>query len=392
MNELKINNNIGKENWKFSDEIYYKLTGKTISSQYNPSIPAIIKELPEKVANKKIFALFWGSPTFKDVDCNYLFHTYDNSDIDYVISTSSGNTVEGLARAIKKYNPERNKNVKAILLVPELSSFKVASSAIENNPYIKYVVLKNSTLDSIRVFAAKLIEKMSGNYNVVSADADLKTAAYSQIGLLLNQYKLMNDDTCFVQTVSGGVGPTGFIEAAWKLNVKPELLVIQPINGNSAPTIDALNDHTLGKDPILTIKNGNYETSSIETTLGSSKPIYSVGRFVQWRENGGRIFGARVTEDELSQNKNKVLKILIEAGIYPDLELGQRFFELEKSGFIAFTGVFNSIKKIESKNIVINFTGRYLDPVSKFPEKATPHIIFNPSDGIEKFLEVLKID
>ena len=68
--------------------------------------------------------------------------------------------------------------------------------------------------------------------------------------MLVLQYNLMNEDTCFVQTVSGGVGPTGFIEAAYKLNVRPELLVVQPINGKSTPTVDALKEHSNGGDPV----------------------------------------------------------------------------------------------------------------------------------------------
>ncbi len=383
---------IGGNKWKFSDEIYFKLTGHTVSSGYNPSIPAVIKRIPGKIVEKNIFILCWGKPTFKDVDCNYLFHICDKNKVEYVVSTSSGNTVEGLARTIKDYNHETRKKLKAILLVPELSSFKVASHVIEKNSFVKYVVLKNSTLDSIREVAAELIKKMSDTYHVISANADMKTAAYSQIGLLCNHYNLMNGDTCYVQTVSGGVGATGFIEAAYKLDAKPELLLTQPTNGNSTPIIDALIAHEEGRDPIHTVEEGNYETSSIETTLGSAKPIYAIKKYIQWRERGGKIKGTKITHDELLQDKKKVLKILMDAGIYPDEKIGNIYFDLEKSGFIAITGALNSINLIEAKNIVINFTGRNIDPLSIIPKTAKPHILFDPQKSIDALLKELDLE
>ncbi|MFX1453675.1 MAG: hypothetical protein ACFFCM_22785, partial [Promethearchaeota archaeon] len=128
-----INTYIGNEKWKFSDEIYYKLTGNKISSNFNPKISIIIKELPGILSKKKVFGLFWSTPTFKDVESNYLFHIYDNINFDYIISTSSGNTVEGIARVIQNYNKILKKNRKAILLVPDLSSFKVDNRVIKNN-------------------------------------------------------------------------------------------------------------------------------------------------------------------------------------------------------------------------------------------------------------------
>jgi len=382
---------IGGHNWKFSDEIYFKLTHKQISSEYNPTITSRIIKIKKK-GDKNIFLTCWGAPTFKDIDCNYIFHVYDKDYIEYVVSTSSGNTVEGLARNIKKYNEECNKNIKAILLVPEISAYKVSSHVIKNNPFVKYVVLKNSTLDSIRVVATDLIKKMSDKYNVVCADADLKTAAYSQIGILLNHQNLMNEQTCYVQTVSGGVGPTGFIEAAYKLNVKPEILLTQPKNGNSTPIIDALNVHEKGRDPILAVENGNYETSTIETTLGSTKPIYAIKKYVQWRERGGRINGASISKEELLRDKDKILNILVEAGIYPNKDVGNKLFDLEKSGFIAIIGALKSIDLIETKNIVINFTGRNVDPLSKKHVSAKPHLLFDPSRSIDELLNELNLD
>ncbi|MFX1257430.1 MAG: hypothetical protein ACFFAN_06210 [Promethearchaeota archaeon] len=382
---------IGGDKWKFSDRIYLKLTGKKVKSKYNPKIFVFIKQLQGILPKKKVIGLFWSTPTFKEIDCHYLFHVYDKSKVDYVISTSSANTVESMARTIKKYNQESHKNIKAILLVPELSSYKVAKSAIDDNPYINYIVLKNSTLDSIREFAVKLEEKISKNYSVVSANADLKTAAYAQMGFVLNNFNLMNENTCFVQTVSGGVGPVGIIESAYQLNVTPEILVIQPVNGKSTPIIDALNEHSCGKDPLSIFEERNYETSSIETTLGSTKPIYAIKKFIKWRENGGRILASQITREDLFQNKDFILDVLVGAGIYPNNEIGMKLFELEKSGFMAFIGVIKSANQINSKNIVINFTGRYLNNHSSIPIPAKPHVLFNPSNGIEELLNILKI-
>ena len=151
-----LKSHIGNDKWSFSDEIYTNLTGIRLNSNYAPKIEICIKLIPNLIPKKEVYGFFWSTPSFKDVDCNYLFRVFDQSDADYVISTSSGNTVEGLARAVKRYNETTKKNIKAILLVPDISSYKVATSAIESNPYVKYVVLKNGTLDSTRVFATKL--------------------------------------------------------------------------------------------------------------------------------------------------------------------------------------------------------------------------------------------
>ncbi len=392
MLEMENNNYIGGKNWSFSDKIYSKLTAKNIKSNYFPVIPINIKEIHGLFSEKKIFGFFWSTPTFKDTDCHYLFHVYDETSVDFIITTSSANTVESMARATKRYNQEKNKNVNTILLVPEISYYKVAKKAIEDNPYIKYIVLKNSTLDSIREFASKLKEAISKNYNVVSADADLKTAAYSQIGRALNNIGLMNEDTCFVQTVSGGVGPTGFIESAYELKTNPEILVVQPKNGKSNPIIDALNEHAIGNDPFTIFNERSYETSKLEPTLGSTRPMYAIRKYIEWREKGGRILTSHITENELLQYKEKILDALIESGVYPNKEIGLKMFDLEKSGFISFVGAIKTIKKIESNTIIINFTGRYLNGDLSLHIPANPHFFYNPSNGIEKLLDLLKIN
>ncbi len=388
-------NYIGGDRWKFSDKIYSKLTDSNFYiSKYNPNIRITVKELPNFIPNKNVFGLFWGTPTFKDVDSNYLLHLYSEKPIDYVISTSSGNTVEGMARAINNYNQQCKKYLEAILLVPEMSCYKVSKDMIDNNSFIKYVVLKNSTLDSIRAFATKLIAKMSISFEVICANANIKTAAYSQIGLALRDYNLINDDTCYVQTVSGGVGPAGFIEAAYKLKANPEILVVQSLNGKSTPIVDALNMHSLGKDPFSVFEKGNYKTSHLEPTLGSTRPEYAIQKFIKWRENDGRILPMRVNFEELHRNKKKILKALVESKIYPNMKIGLKLFDIEKSGFFAFVGALKSIKKIRSNNIVVNFTGRYPQNTSTFPSlpsPATPHIYYNPSNGIKNLLAQLKI-
>ena len=151
-------------NQKISIDIFTILIFNIACSYYS-AIPIIIRSLPGLIPGKIVYGLFWSTPTFKDTDCNYLLHIFDQQKVDYIISPSSANTVEGMARAIKRYNEEKNKKIRAILLVPEISAFKVARSAIENNSNVKYVVLQNSTLDSTREFAKKLGEKISDNYN-----------------------------------------------------------------------------------------------------------------------------------------------------------------------------------------------------------------------------------
>ncbi|MFX1305135.1 MAG: hypothetical protein ACFE9X_17400 [Promethearchaeota archaeon] len=384
-------NYIGGYKWRSSDKIYYKLTGKKIKSKYFPTIPISVRYLPDLIPDKNVYGLFWSTPTFKDTDCQYLFHVYDENDVDFIISTSSGNTVESMAKIIKTYNQESKKNIKAILLVPKISSYKVCNSVIENNPYVNYIVLENSTLDSTRDFAEKLKDKILENYNVVLADADLKTAAYSQIGFVLEQMNDFNDDFCFVQTVSGGVGPAGVIEYALQSNINPEILVVQPLNNKSTPVIDALNEHSLGNDPFEIFEKYVYETPDIETTLGSTKPIYAIKKYIKWREKGGRIFGTKILKEDILNRKEDILKTLVNAGFYPTLDLALKFFELEKSGIMAFIGAVNSIKKIESNNIIVNFTGRLPNISSTLPSPATPHLLHKPDQGIEKVIKMLNI-
>ncbi len=388
---MLINGYIGGDKWKFSDKIYAKLTNKKVNSNYNPVISVFIKKLPGILPNKELFGFFWSTPTFKDTDSNYLLHTIDNEEIDYIVSTSSGNTVEGMARTIKNYNQASNKNIIAILLVPEISAHKVSKNVIEDNPYVKYVVLKNSTLDSTRDLAKKLIKRLSNKYKVICAKADLKTAAYSQIGLVLNDNNLLNEDTCFVQTVSGGVGPAGLIESSYQLKTNPEILVIQPSNGKSAPIVDALNNHSKGGDPLLIFDDTDYVTSQIEPTLGSTKPIYAINKFVQWRKNGGRIFPSVVNINELARYKDKILNVLVEAGVYSTKKCGLKLFELEKSGFMAFTGAITSANRIKSKKIVVNFTGRYPDHHLTVPIQASPHILFDPLEDLKRLLSLLDL-
>lgn len=72
---------IGGNNWKNSDSIYYKLTEKKIRSKYFPIIPVSVRCFPELIPNKKVFCLCWSTPTFKDTDCQYLLHVYDENEI-----------------------------------------------------------------------------------------------------------------------------------------------------------------------------------------------------------------------------------------------------------------------------------------------------------------------
>ncbi len=199
----------------------------------------------------------------------------------------------------------------------------------------------------------------------------------------------MNDDTCFIQTVSGGVGPAGVMEAAYQLEKNPKFLLIQPKNGNSTPIVDALEEHSRGNNPLSLIQDSNYETSSIEPTLGSTKPVYAIQKFIDWRENGGRISGAKVNQDDLVKYKEKILNLLIEAKVYPNKKVGLELFDLEKSGFIAFAGAIKSIKDIETKTVVINFTGRYPENGSNEYVKATPHKVLDLNEGIKYLLTQL---
>jgi hypothetical protein len=157
------------------------------------------------------------------------------------------------------------------------------------------------------------------------------------------------------------------------------------------PIVDALNEHTIGNQPLDVFKKRTYETSDIEPTLGSTRPIYAIERFIRWREHGGRILTSQVSENDILNNKEKVIKELIKTKIYPSYKLGLKFFELEKSGLIAFIGAINATKNIKSKNIVVNFTGRYPENTSAMPISATPHEYYDPNRGIKQFMETLNV-
>ena len=243
----------------------------------------------------------------------------------------------------------------------------------------------------MRDFTSELKKIMAEKYNLIAADADLKTAAYAQMGFALNEKDLLNEDICFVQTVSGGVGPVGVIESAYKLNKNPELLVVQPLDGKSTPIIDALKEHSNGSDPFSIFNKVNYETPQIETTLGSSKPFYALEKFVRWREKGNRIIGTRVSKSNLEDYRDRILNFLVKNEIYPNKNVGLKLYDLEKSGFIAIIGAIISENKIKANNVVINFTGRCFNPNDPIPEPAVPHVLYDPSKGATQLLKTMKL-
>jgi len=379
---------IGGKRWSFSDKIYEKLTQTKVSSEFNPVLSSSIIEFPPFIKEKRIFGLVWETPTFKDIDCNYLFHVYDKIPTDIIISTSSGNTVEGVARTIKKYNEIRHKHLNAILIVPEVSAFKVSQSAILQNPHVTLIVLKNSTLDSIREVALKLKNALSESFHVSMASDDLKTCAYAQMGLVLNDSNLLDENTCYVQTVSGGVGPVGVIECARELKKPLNLMVVQPVNGTPGALVDALNAHSKGLDPNVVLQTGKYKTSAIEPTLGSTKPYYALKKFIDWREAGRTVLGVSITRDFLFQCKKQILDLLVLRGVYPNYTCGSSFFEIEKSAFIAIAGVIRAAREIQAPKIVINFTGKRPDSNTLDFISATPHFSFDPkSEDVDRIVE-----
>lgn len=378
----KVETYVGGGKWEFSDAIYQRLTCNTVRSNFNPSIRAFIADMGTLIPDKQTFCIYWDAPTFKDIDCNYLLHVVDQCNPNLILSTSSGNTVEGLARIIQRYNDDTGNSVEAILLVPEISAYKVSARTIHDNPHVKYLVLRNATLDSTRAYATKLFAALSETRHVVVASEDLKAAAYAQMGLMLDGVNLFDDEMCYVQTVSGGVGPAGIMEAAHEMGRDPELLVIQPINGTPGPIVDALVEHTAGRDPLLLLHEGHYETSQIEPTLASTMPIYTVNKLVSWREAGGRVGGTSVPWNYLRQQKDRILKALVRIGVYSDARIGQYFFDIEKSGFLAIAGAMLAAQSIQSQKIIINFTGRRPESVSPGIsdfEVATPHFFFDPT-------------
>lgn len=385
----------GGDRWSFSDGIYQRLTGNTVLSGYNPTIRAFVAELDGLIPDKQVFCLFWDAITFKEIDCNYFMHVVDGSSPDLLISTSSGNTVEGLARAIRQYCDSTGNTINAILIVPEISAYKVSATAIQNNPHVKYVVLRNATLDSTRAHANELLAALSETRRVAVASEDLKAAAYAQMGLLLDDAGLFDDDTCYVQAVSGGVGPSGIVEGAIELGRKPGVLVVQPDNEKQSPMVDALAEYAAGRDPVRLLQEGNYQTSEFEPTLGSTKPLYTVNKLVRWKEAGGWVAGASLPQEFLMWHKDMILRALVNAGVYENEQVGNRCFDREKSGFMAVAGAMLAAKSIESERIVINFTGRRPepdDPITTRFQAAVPHLSYDPAmisvdEVVEKLAE-----
>ena len=179
---------------------------------------------------------------------------------------------------------------------------------------------------------------LSDNFNVATASEDLKTAAYAQIALLLNNANLLDENTCYIQTTSGGVGPAGFLEGARLLAHVPEILVVQPENGHPGPLVDALLKHAEGENPFTFLRQNKYSTSMLEPTLGSTKPLYALQKLVHWREEGGSVITVSVSKRDLFRQKSRILTQLVKLGIYPNPTIGTQFFQLEKSGFICITG------------------------------------------------------
>ena len=52
---MLIKNHIGGNKWKFSDNIFNKLTGNRVKSNYLPKISVCLKEIPKFLPNKKVF-------------------------------------------------------------------------------------------------------------------------------------------------------------------------------------------------------------------------------------------------------------------------------------------------------------------------------------------------
>ncbi|MFX1445967.1 MAG: hypothetical protein ACFFHV_21330, partial [Promethearchaeota archaeon] len=75
--------------------------------------------------------------------------------------------------------------------------------------------------------------------------------------------------------------------------------------------------------------------------------------------------------------------------IYPNAEIGEKIFELEKSGFLAFAAAISNISKIEAERIIVNFTGRFLESNSALPEPATPHLTYDPVEGVNNLIKKL---
>ena len=85
------------------------------------------------------------------------------------------------------------------------------------------------------------------------------------------------------------------------------------------------------------------------------------------------------------------MNTLVKVGVYPSKEIGLKLFKIEKSGFMAFVGAITSAPKIESNNIIINFTGRYPESNMTNFTSATPYLIYNPSKGVRKLVRALNI-
>ncbi|MFX1314838.1 MAG: hypothetical protein ACFE9T_03175 [Promethearchaeota archaeon] len=51
----------------------------------------------------------------------------------------------------------------------------------------------------------------------------------------------------------------------------------------------------------------------------------------------------------------------------------------------------NAAKNIESESIIVNFTGRYPENNTLLPNSATPHLYYNPEQGIKMLIKVLDL-
>ncbi|GAB4311164.1 MAG: hypothetical protein Kow0069_11460 [Promethearchaeota archaeon] len=393
----------GGPNWHFSDELYREATSEVVESGHAPLLRADVREVPGLVPGKRSFVVLWSTPTFKDVDGHYAFRVLDSRlgglsqggprggvEQTWALVPSSGNTAEGAARAAALYQAQTGARVAALLLVPEVSAYKVASEAVDWNPAAKLVVVRNSSLDELRELAVEVgaaLEERAG-VRAFTAGFDLKAAAHAQVALVLKDAGLLDAEACYVQAVSGGAGPAGFTDGAARLGANPEVLLVQPREEGASPLVEALDVHERGGDPLAFLSDVAHEPSKFEPTLASTNPAPAVEKLVRWKVAGGRLRTEKVSPGDLLKVRGTLARALVRTGAFSTAAQALHYFEVEKSGFLALAGAAAAALegKLEAPNVVVNFTGRLPSNISGFHRPATPADVAAPSELVEAAL------
>jgi len=271
--------------------------------------------------------------TFKYIDSSIGCEWYlQNNNGEKIVVPSSGNT----ARAVCYWASHNGVEVEAI--VTKDSWYKIESELKSSKIHFTQF---HGNLDEARKYAKELAKNENYFY---FAPTELKIATYAILQTIIKKYEQeTGTKIClYSQAVSSGIGPVSVLFNSFDI----KLLLIQP--DDLAPIVDAIEDNS----PRVVDNDVKTINSLFEPTLGTKIPstyenyLYPAGK--------GRIFGEKVSPEEIKNSWSKIRKIFLKHGIMGD-NIDSNF-GLEKSGIIAVTGTLKH--KRQGNGVICAITGR----------------------------------